>query len=487
MNKSVRPWDQPGYSDIESAATRDGEIEVRFANGDVVVVPADTLGVSELGFSIEPGELGTSLNIRTVDGRRREIDWLVIRAAADEDFAEELRARDADESRRLGRRLKALREDRGLTQSSIAQLVRMPPSQLSKLERGETDMRLSTIRSLLRAMGAEFADIAGPHAPEVSAKELRKRAIKAGVPRQLIDRMVKVLNRAQLLPALSRAFQWSREELLAGQPTTPPLTIPVQFKRSTAAEQLASPLLQLAFTFSAIGASATDRPFRELPSDPLDLRSQVLEEYGELTLSTLARWAWDSGVVVLPLVGPGEFAAASWFVDGRPAIVLKDSRAQWIFWLFDLAHELAHIALGHLRNEAVVDVDSPWKGGGDEEEQAANEYAIHLLIGDSQRLLDEVRQRSGETQTEQRHRFKFRVADVAAEAGVSPAVLGVIAAFALEEVARPQDRWGSAQNLGKEEERASGHELVQREFRARVDLDRLSDLDAAIMKAVALK
>lgn len=486
MNRPTRPWTRSGYSDIESAERRDGEIEVRFANGDLVILAAETLGLGDPDMSVECGEHGTSLNVESPDGARREIDWMVIRAAHDPAFAEELRDQDAEESRRIGTRLKALREDGGFSQTAVAQLARMPASQLSKLERGDTDMRLSTIRSLLRVMGASFADISGPDAPEISAKELTKRAGLAGVPRNLMDRMVERFDRRNLAPAVLRAFRWSPDELRVGVPTTPRLAIPVQFKTSNAEDHLDSPLLQLAHTVSAVSAAAYDHPVRDVSPDPQAVRAEILARHGGLSLSTLLQWVWDAGIVVLPLLGSGSFTAASWVVDGRPVIVLKESRQQWVYWLFDLAHELGHFALGHVTNEAVVDVEVPWQAHADDQEQEANAYAMRLLLGDSERLLGDVRARSGTTELAQRRQFKFKVADIATEADVSAGVLAVIAAFALTDVARPQDRWGSAQNLAKDEEKRSGHEFTDREFRARIALDRLSSLDAGLLRAAAL-
>ena len=68
------------------------------------------------------------------------------------------------------------REDRGLSQRDLAELVGMTPPQLSKIEGGYSDLRVSTVQTLLRAVGASFADIAGPDALEFSQKSLRSRA-----------------------------------------------------------------------------------------------------------------------------------------------------------------------------------------------------------------------------------------------------------------------------------------------------------------------
>src|SRR4051812_36217840 len=107
------PWMQPGYGDVESAARHGELIEVVFANGDVVRVDPMALGVTN-AFQVSVAEGGAAVLVTTLAGER-EIDWMVVRAAADAAFAQELRERDAEEARRIGRRLRALRENQGMS------------------------------------------------------------------------------------------------------------------------------------------------------------------------------------------------------------------------------------------------------------------------------------------------------------------------------------------------------------------------------------
>src|SRR5579864_4204375 len=117
------PWLESGYSDIVAARRSDGDVEVEFANGDVVVTSASTLGIptDEFRLEVDPDE---ALSVRAVDraGHAVEISWTQLRAATDPEFAQEMRRRDGEESRRLGLRLRALREDRNLSQRNLAAL-----------------------------------------------------------------------------------------------------------------------------------------------------------------------------------------------------------------------------------------------------------------------------------------------------------------------------------------------------------------------------
>ena len=97
------PWMEPGYGDVEAAAPRDSRIEVVFANGDVVQIDPAALGVAGK-FTVDVAEGGAAVLVKTPDDGEREIDWMVVRSAADPAFAQELRERDAEEARRIVRR-----------------------------------------------------------------------------------------------------------------------------------------------------------------------------------------------------------------------------------------------------------------------------------------------------------------------------------------------------------------------------------------------
>jgi hypothetical protein len=105
-----------------------------------------------------------------------------------------------------------------------------------------------------------------------------------------------------------------------------------------------------------------------------------------VTLEDLLNYCWEIGIPVVHTskfpIGtrkPDGMAVCS--QDGRPVIVLcKDSqRPAWL--VFILAHELGHIALGHVpKGGAVVDGNLE-AASGEEEERQANEFASVLLTG----------------------------------------------------------------------------------------------------------
>lgn len=477
------PWEQPGYSDIVGAARTGDGVAVSFQNGETVTVSPGLLGVPGSEFALETdAEDPTRLRATWADGAR-DVDWSVIRAATDESFASELRARDTEESHRFGRRIRALRENQNLAQKEVAKLANMAAPQLSKLEKGESDMRLSTLRSLLRAMDASFEDISAPDAAEFSGAALGRLARGAKVHEAVVKLIAAHVAPAMVGATLGRAFGWSEAELNAGQLAVPALGVNVRFKASTPDPEK-SPLLPMAHVVSAISAAGVNGPVGEVPADPVELRRDLLGDgHGTVTLEMLLGWAWAHGIVVVPLMGPGGFYAAVWNVEERPAIVVKDSRTLVAFWLFDIAHELGHIACGHLADGGIVDVTAPTDPNTEDQlEREATGYALEVLLPGHETLIAEVHERA---KGDPRNKFKWVVKAIAEHANLSPSLLGVAAAHQLTDLARQQDRWGSAVALGEDD--GSGREIAESYYRAHVPLAGMTDIDAGLIRSVVLR
>ena len=238
----------------------------------------------------------------------------------------------------------------------------MSAPQLSKIESGTFDLRVSTVQSLLRAMGASLSDITGPDAPEISQKAVIKSAEAAGVPQEVTSGLLADAPRNVMARLIERAFGWRLDQLVAGQLPQPPIPAGVAFKATrTGKVPSNAPLVSLSRTIAGIvgNAAAGSPAFRGFPSNPRTVNAEARDNAGRVTLVSLAAWAWNSGIAVVPMAGRGEFSAAVWDSPPRPVIILKESRELAVYWLFDLAHELAHLALGHVGQTALIDVDSP--------------------------------------------------------------------------------------------------------------------------------
>jgi hypothetical protein len=120
-----------------------------------------------------------------------------------------------------------------------------------------------------------------------------------------------------------------------------------------------------------------------VPKDPVELRATILQKHSCVSLSALLAWCAQANIPVLHIHNlPGKkMTGLVVREDGRFAIVLS-KKGTPAHLLFHLAHELGHIANGHLQgNGFVVDEKIGGADVGDADEKEADAYAIRLLNG----------------------------------------------------------------------------------------------------------
>ncbi|MGA3941092.1 hypothetical protein ACI2TU_07795 [Ralstonia nicotianae] len=148
----------------------------------------------------------------------------------------------------------------------------------------------------------------------------------------------------------------------------------------------------VAVSVSEAVSAACTQPFVSLPATPAELRQYVLNSFKGhwLGLRNLLMACWASGIPVVYLAELGNGVPK---MDGmvvhtgdRPVVVLSKGADLWAWQLFILAHEVAHIALGHVSpDEILVDeelgTNSYALEDPDQDERAADTFAIELLNG----------------------------------------------------------------------------------------------------------
>lgn len=148
----------------------------------------------------------------------------------------------------------------------------------------------------------------------------------------------------------------------------------------------------LATRAAQLAASAGSTPVVAIPVNASDIRQQILgDDAPWVGLDELLGYCWSIGLPVLHLDHfprnarrPDGFAAR---VNGRPVIVLC-RHAKYSAWLlFILAHELGHLALGHVPDEGTLIDQGLDEDSVDVEEQQANAFAIELLTGHRNRRI----------------------------------------------------------------------------------------------------
>ncbi len=122
--------------------------------------------------------------------------------------------------------------------------------------------------------------------------------------------------------------------------------------------------------------------------DVQQLRKSILANQLFVRLVDLLGLCWGVGIPVIHLrvfpLPAKRMCAMAVQVGHRFAILLSQDSDYPAPIAYFLAHELGHVALGHLEGEtAVVDLQDPLEAAGDSdgEERAADRYALELLTG----------------------------------------------------------------------------------------------------------
>lgn len=133
-----------------------------------------------------------------------------------------------------------------------------------------------------------------------------------------------------------------------------------------------------------IAGAAIETKYRPIP-DASKIRQEILERSRWVGFKGLVKYCWARGVPVIHvnLFPPGAKRPDGFTLrlNGRPVIVLCREEKQPSWQLFILAHELGHIACGHIpENGALLD-EKVSKNKRDKEEDEADRFAIELLTG----------------------------------------------------------------------------------------------------------
>ncbi|HBA67168.1 MAG TPA: hypothetical protein DCZ48_13510 [Methylococcaceae bacterium] len=179
-----------------------------------------------------------------------------------------------------------------------------------------------------------------------------------------------------------------RAESLWTESTTPVLRLPlgIHFKHR---DNVDAGDLRIACALAQSLARIVLKAFPETPLphfylDAGELRKQLLEGKKWISFQDLLAYCLSLGIPVIYLQHlpnrAKKMEGLAFEQNGRPVIVLTRKNAHG-YMLFDLAHELGHISLGHVSAEhSVIDQKIDVEAGEDDE-RAANRFALELLTG----------------------------------------------------------------------------------------------------------
>jgi DNA-binding Xre family transcriptional regulator len=154
-------WHQQGYLLMTNVQPEGLWLVVSFADGDRVrvkadrLLPPDTAPVDWDRLTFNSHEIGvpSAEEIVIIPSDR-------VRVLTDKTFAAHL-ARMADEqARHVGRRIRELREARGLAGEELAERAGIDAGELSQIEEGQHEVVLPMLQAILAAMNCTVRDVA---------------------------------------------------------------------------------------------------------------------------------------------------------------------------------------------------------------------------------------------------------------------------------------------------------------------------------------
>ena len=155
VTRTKQRWDTLEYHQIVWASCQDGELTVRFADGSEVRVPPQSLlppGAAAPDWSRLRNEV-IHMVVPSPTGDV-EIPWDVIRRQSDPEFEAFWAELAAESARRIGNRIRGLREVERLSRAQLAERANIPLDLLTEIEAGRESATLTELDQLLSALGA---------------------------------------------------------------------------------------------------------------------------------------------------------------------------------------------------------------------------------------------------------------------------------------------------------------------------------------------
>lgn len=89
----------------------------------------------------------------------------------------------------IGRRVAALREEKGLSQSALARLTGSSQSAISQIESGDRNPSYDTIRQIARALDVTPAHLVGASVESLEAHELAHFRLLRSLPSEAVNEL----------------------------------------------------------------------------------------------------------------------------------------------------------------------------------------------------------------------------------------------------------------------------------------------------------
>ncbi len=200
---------------------------------------------------------------------------------------------------------------------------------------------------------------------------------------------------AELAMHLSRRLSVDLASLLRGEVEPKGAVAKLAFKHQVNVEPASlSAATFIASSLSQAVLAALPLAYRPLPSDPYELRARARDTTPDqpFGFNSLINLCWAHGIPIIPLpnlpVGVRKMDGAALQIGQRPVIVLAKKKSSRAWLSFILAHEIGHVALGHLQpGSSIVDISLEetatylTESASDVQEGQADDFALQAMGG----------------------------------------------------------------------------------------------------------
>lgn len=342
----------------------------------------------------------------------------------------------------------------GLTQKELAARLGLREQQIQRYEatkyEGATFSRVVEVADAIGLKISKRLEIMKTRSAEAVIERLRSIGLGSDFIRRRIspDITFDENGAREIVKRVGSIFGWS-PELLFGSGTVDPAQLggaTARFKMPKGRDAR-SALVYTGYAYrlaTICGHAMSANARRHVPTNWKLFRDELVGSHGGVEFKSVLSFAWDLGVVVLPLNDAGAFHGACWRIKGVNVVVLKQALRYPARWLFDLLHELRHA--GEKPDAAEFEVveasETSDERRNSREEQEASWFAGQVSLDG--RAEDLTKECLALAENDLR-RLKKAVEEVAVRRQVSASQLANYMAFRLS--MQGENWWGVATNL----------------------------------------
>ena len=401
-------WNKIDYQRIKSVLLEQNSLKVEFEDGDIAIVSIDSL-IPDIISDVKLDNMSYNAYEIIIPAKPNniEIPWDKIRVITDKEYSKHIASLAEEQAKLVGIKIKKLREKKGLKSFELAERAGITPQTISRIEQGRTDVSFANLKRILAAMGCTLKDLATQELEMEGSKKdytfLIKRLNIAGIDNNLLTKKIipiRILNalnqHAESQPELllneavsyvSNIYGWSPDDIWGRTDLiikNEPFSAAYFKTASNANINQIKAYSHYAYYMAKIILKAVPTVVQDYPGDIDEFKSNLKKRYNAFDFQSILSYVWDLGICVLPLNDSGIFHGASWNIEGKHVIVLKQNTKSHARWIFDLLHELYHV-FAHLdkNNSSVIETEelTPFSTEGSIEEQEANTFASQAIFG----------------------------------------------------------------------------------------------------------